>query len=153
MEGYLQIGLRKSLWSSKLKIQYHVRILFSDLNNEKIVETFSNDKSKRIQNWKSDENKNWDCMSNGRAVITHSIAGLIWSTLRMNQQFPEPYKHSGGNVRFELDLSNYATKVDLKGATGIDTSTLISNQISFTYKTRLDNLEVDKLKNVPADLS
>ena len=141
------------MWSSKLKIQYHVRILFSDLNNEKIVETFSNDKSKRIQNWKSDENKNWDCMSNGRAVITRSIAGLIWKTLRMNQQFPEPYKHSGGNVRFELDLSNYATKFDLKGATGIDTSTLISNQISFTYKTRLDNLEVDKLKNVPADLS
>ena len=92
-------------------------------------------------------------MSNGRAVITHSIAGLIWKTLRMNQQFPEPHEHSGGNVRFELDLSNYATKVDLKGATDIDTSTLISNQILFTYKTRVDNLDIDKLKNIPADLS
>ena len=71
----------------------------------------------------------------------------------MNQQFPEPHEHSGGNVRFELDLSNYATKVDLKGATDIDTSTLISNQILFTYKTRVDNLDIDKLKNIPADLS
>ena len=71
----------------------------------------------------------------------------------MNQQFPEPHEHSGGNVRFELDLSNYATKVDLKGATDIDTSTLISNQILFTYKTRVDNLDIYKLKNIPADLS
>ena len=28
----------------------------------------------------------------------------------------------GGNVKVELDLSNYAIKADLKTATGVDTS-------------------------------
>ena len=31
----------------------------------------------------------------------------------MSKYFPEP-KFSGGRVKVELDLSNYATKVDLK---------------------------------------
>ena len=32
----------------------------------------------------------------------------------MNQYFPKPYKSFRGNVKVELDLSNYATKLDLK---------------------------------------
>ena len=28
--------------------------------------------------------------------------------------FPEPYGHSKSKINFELDLSNYATKSDLK---------------------------------------
>ena len=39
----------------------------------------------------------------------------------MSQYFPEP-RFSGERVKFELDLSNYATKADLKNATGVDTS-------------------------------
>ena len=31
-------------------------------------------------------------------------------------------KSLGGRVKVELDLSNYATKADLKNATGVDTS-------------------------------
>ena len=34
---------------------------------------------------------------------------------------------SGGNVKFDLVLSNYVTKANLKRDTGIDTSTLGSN--------------------------
>ena len=46
----------------------------------------------------------------------------------------------GANVKFELDLSNYATKADLKNGTEIDT-------VDFTKKTDLANLksDVDKL--------
>ena len=40
----------------------------------------------------------------------------------MSQYSPKLYEHFGGNVKTELHLSNYATKNDLKGATGIDTS-------------------------------
>ena len=32
----------------------------------------------------------------------------------MSECFPELYEPSGGNVKFDLYLSNYATKVDLK---------------------------------------
>ena len=46
----------------------------------------------------------------------------------------------GANVKFELDLSNCATKADLKNGTEIDT-------VDFTKKTDLANLksDVDKL--------
>ena len=39
----------------------------------------------------------------------------------MGEYFPEP-KSFGGKANVELDLSNYATKADLKSATGVDTS-------------------------------
>ena len=39
----------------------------------------------------------------------------------MNEHFPKP-KSLGENVKIELYLSNYATKADLKNATGVDTS-------------------------------
>ena len=39
----------------------------------------------------------------------------------MSKYFPE-LKSSGGRVKVELDLPNYATKSDLENATGVDTS-------------------------------
>ena len=39
----------------------------------------------------------------------------------MSEYFPKP-KSLRANVKVELDLSNYATKADLKNATGVDTS-------------------------------
>ena len=39
----------------------------------------------------------------------------------MSEYFPKP-KSLGGNVKVESDLSNYATKADLKNAAGVDTS-------------------------------
>ena len=61
----------------------------------------------------------------------------------MNEYFPEP-KSLGERVKVELDLSNYATKSDLKNATGffpkkVDLANLKSN---------VDKLDIDKLKNV-----
>ena len=42
----------------------------------------------------------------------------------MSEYLPKPYKHFGGNVKVEIDLSNYPTKAELKGARGVDTSNL-----------------------------
>ena len=39
----------------------------------------------------------------------------------MSEYSPEP-RSLGGKVKVELDLFNYATKTDLKNATGVDTS-------------------------------
>ena len=39
----------------------------------------------------------------------------------MNECFPKP-KSLGASMKVELDLSNYATKADLKNATGVGTS-------------------------------
>ena len=32
----------------------------------------------------------------------------------MSQYFPKPYKPFGGDINVKVDLSNYATKADLK---------------------------------------
>ena len=40
----------------------------------------------------------------------------------MSQYFPKPYEPFEGDINVKVDLSNYATKADLKHATGIDTS-------------------------------
>ena len=42
----------------------------------------------------------------------------------MIQYFPKPYEPVVGDINDKADLFNYATKVDLKDATGIDTSEL-----------------------------
>ena len=67
----------------------------------------------------------------------------------MSEYFPEP-KSLGGRVKVELDFSNYATKTDLKKATGNDTST-------FSKKRDLphlrSNADIDKFENVPTNLS
>ena len=69
----------------------------------------------------------------------------------MSQYFPEPYEPFGGDINVKIDLSNYTTKTDLKEATGIDTSNFASSLASL--KTEADEIDVDKLKTVPVDLS
>ena len=39
-----------------------------------------------------------------------------------NELLPDPYSYGRNKGKVELDLSNYAAKFDLKGATGNDTS-------------------------------
>ena len=45
----------------------------------------------------------------------------------MSESFPEP-KSLGERVKVELDLSNYATKTDLKNVAGVDTSSFAKKQ-------------------------
>ena len=59
----------------------------------------------------------------------------------------------GTNVKFELDLSSYATKTDLENATGADTSHFAKKTDLDNLKSDVDKLDIDKLKNVPSNLS
>ena len=70
----------------------------------------------------------------------------------MSEYFPEP-KSSGGKVKVELDLSNYATKADLKNATGVDTSKFAKNVDLASLKSEVDKLDIDKLEKVPTGLN
>ena len=65
----------------------------------------------------------------------------------MSQYFPKPYEPIGVDINAKIDLSNYATKTDLKNITHIDTSNLAS------LKTEADLLDIDKLAPVLVDLS
>ena len=51
----------------------------------------------------------------------------------MNQYFPKPYEPFGGDSNVGVDLSNYATKTDLKNVWHVDAS-------SFALKSNLANL-------------
>ena len=54
----------------------------------------------------------------------------------MNQKFPKPYKPFGGDVNVKVDLSNYATKANIKNISHADTS-------SFALKTNLTSLKTE----------
>ena len=57
------------------------------------------------------------------------------------------------NVKVELDLSNYATKADLKNATGVGTSSFAKKADLSNSKSDVDKLDIDKLENVSTNLS
>ena len=71
----------------------------------------------------------------------------------MSQYFPKPYEPFDGDINVKVALSNYATKADLKNATGTDTSKLATKSDLANLKAEVDKLDIDKLKSVPANLS
>ena len=65
-------------------------------------------------------------------MIIHLIVGLIKKILyKMSQYFPKPYEPFSGDINVKVDLSNYATKDDIKDITHVDTSSFcIKNEFS-----------------------
>ena len=55
-----------------------------------------------------------------------------------------PYKSSGSNVKVKLDLTNYATKTDLKNITHVDVSSFGSKTNLAALKSEVDKIDVDK---------
>ena len=70
----------------------------------------------------------------------------------MHEYFPEP-KSFRGSVKVELDLSKYATKVDLKNVTGVETSKFTIKVDLARLRSDVDKLDIDKLKNISTNLS
>ena len=64
-----------------------------------------------------------------------------------------PYKSSSNNVKVEFDLTNYATKTDLKNITHVDVSIFASKTNLAALKTEVDKIDTDKLKTAPTDLA
>ena len=54
----------------------------------------------------------------------------------MGQYFPKHYEPFGGDINVKVDLSNYATKTDLKKVSHVDVS-------RFALKSNLTNLKTD----------
>ena len=70
----------------------------------------------------------------------------------MSQYFPQ-YESSSKNIKVELDLSNYATKDDVKNITHVDVTSYASKTNLAALKTEVDQIDTDKLKTVPDDLA
>ena len=71
----------------------------------------------------------------------------------MSKYFPLYYENFGKDIKVELDLSNYATKPDLKDITHVEVSSFASKTNLAALKTEVDKLDTDKLKTVPNDLA
>ena len=86
-------------------------------------------------------------MLNGNVMIIHLIVGLIKEMLyKMSQYFPKPYEPFGRDINVKVDLSNYATKADLKNEIGVDTSKLAAKSDLTSLKDEVDKIDVDKLR-------
>ena len=82
--------------------------------------------------WKGYSNSFNSWINKKRSSCKHRI--------KMSQYFPEPFNsHFGDSIKVKIDLSNYATKTDIKNISHVDASI-------FALKTNLANLktEVDK---------
>ena len=69
----------------------------------------------------------------------------------MSQYFPKPSNHNE-NIKVEIDLSNYATKSDIKDITHVDTNFALKTNLA-NLKAEGDKLDIDKLVPIPADLN
>ena len=71
----------------------------------------------------------------------------------MSQYFPKPFEPFGRDINVNVDLSNYATKTDIKNISHGDTSSFALKSTLATLKTEVDKIRIDKLVPVPVDLS
>ena len=77
-------------------------------------------------------------MPNGKVMIINLIAGLIKKTqcdsivrvlktlvalqrIKMSKYFPKSFRSFGRNINVKVDLSNYATKADIKNISHVHT--------------------------------
>ena len=71
----------------------------------------------------------------------------------MSQYFPKLHEPFGGDINVKVDLSNYATKADIRNISHVDTSSFALKINLANLKSEVDKLDIDKLKPVPTDLS
>ena len=71
----------------------------------------------------------------------------------MSQYFPKPYEPFSGDINVKVDLSNYATKADIKDIWHVGTSSFSLKTNLANLKTEVGKLDIDKLKPVPIGLS
>ena len=71
----------------------------------------------------------------------------------MSQYFPKPYELFSGNINVKVDLSNYATKADIKNISHVDTSSFALKTNLASLKSKVNKLDIDQLKPVSTDLS
>ena len=71
----------------------------------------------------------------------------------MSDYFRRRYQRFDGDISVKVDLSNYATKTDLKNVSHVDASTFALKSNLASLKTEVDKIDAEKLKTVPVHLA
>ena len=72
----------------------------------------------------------------------------------MSQYFPKPFNsHFGNNTKVKIDLSNYATKIDITNISHVYISSFALKTNLSSLKAEVHKLDIDKLVPIPNDLS
>ena len=67
--------------------------------------------------------------------------------------YPEPDGHIRDKAKVVLDLCNYATIKELEHGTGVDKSDLAPTKDFIALKAELGKLDINKMTNVPTSLN
>ena len=71
----------------------------------------------------------------------------------MSQYFPKRYETFGGDINVRVNLSNYATKTNVKNISHDDTSSFALKPNWASLKTEVDKLDIERLVPIPVNLS
>ena len=71
----------------------------------------------------------------------------------MSEYFPKLLRSYRKNINVRVDLSNYVTKADIKNITHVDTLGFALKTNLANLKTKVDKLDIDKLRPLPDDVS
>ena len=112
-----------------------------------VVNEYNNTKHNTIK-MKPKDVKN----DNKRVYIDEHNEKVLDIMKAIELEYP-PYKSSSNNIKVELDLSNYATKNDLKNIMHLDVRSFASKTNLAALKTEVDKIDVYKLKTTPVDLA
>ena len=64
----------------------------------------------------------------------------------MSNYFRRRYKRFDGDISVKVDLSNYATKADLKNVSHVDVSSVALKSNSASFKTEVDKIMLTNYK-------
>ena len=152
LKDILQIGQKKFLLLVKNTVPWTYVII--DLNGEEITGSFyekrlqkTDEKEFRIEKVLKRKVDKFYVKWKGYDNRFNSWIDKKRSHIKMSQYFPKPFRSFGGNINVKVDLSNYATKTDLKNVTHVDTSSFTLKTNLANLKTEVDKLNIDKLIN------
>ena len=71
----------------------------------------------------------------------------------MSEYFPKSFRSFGRNINVKVDLSNDATKTNIKNISHVDTSSFALKTSLSSLKTEVDKLDIEKIAPISVDLS
>ena len=143
-----QIGLKKFLLLKKIKNTVLWTYVINDLNGEEKIGAFY---EKELQKTNQEEFRIEKVIKRKGDKLYAKWKG--YDNSFNNWIDPKPYEAFSRDIKVKVDLSNYATKADIKNISHIDTSSLALKTNLANLKTEVHKLDIDKLKPLPDDVS